>query len=179
MSRNYTHVFFINFCILLLFTLSFDLINAESIIKSLPGKSLNTKKEISEYLKKNDLTVLLFYYRTESDKSNSVAENIKKVYSKLKYLIDIILINCDNNSMEECTIDDNEDEEEFFKIEVHIPPEYKFNPYTKEINKYQKLLYTKKTTSEKDLYNFITKAIIPRERILTNENYDEFKEISD
>ena len=179
MPRNYTYFFFIDLYILLLFSLSFDLINTESIIKTLPGKRINTKKEISEYLKKSDLTVLLFYYRTESNKSNSVAENLKIVYSKLRYLIDIILINCDDNIMEECIIDDNNDDDEFFKIEVHIPPEYKFNPYTKEINKHQKFVYTKKNVSEKELYNFITKAIISRERIVTNENYEEFKEISD
>ena len=60
MPRNYTYFFFIYLYILLLFSLSFDLINTESIIKTLPGKRINTKKEISEYMK----NTVLFLHRT-------------------------------------------------------------------------------------------------------------------
>ena len=165
--------------ILILFFLSFNIIKAESEIKTLPGKRLNTQDEISEYLKKTDLTILVFYYRTEADKSNSVAESLKIVYSKLQYLLEYILVNCDDNGMEECRENDDETEDEFFRIEVYVPPEYKYNPYTKELNKHQKMLYTKKTITDKALYNFLTKTIISREQIITNENYENFKSRND
>ena len=175
MSQNFLN----NFLILIIFILSLNIIKSASEIKTLPGKRLKNQEEISEYLKKNDLTTLVFYYKTESDKSNQVAENLKIVYSKLQYLIEYILVNCDDSSMEECKANDDEMEDEFFRIEVYVPPEYKFNPYTKEMNKHQKLLYTKSSITDKALYNFLTKLIISREQIITSENYENFKSRSD
>ena len=179
MSQNQSSIFRFGIYIIILFFISFNLIKTESEIKTLPGIRLNTQEEISEYLKKTDLTILVFYYRTESDKSNSVAESLKIVYSKLQYLIEYILVDCDDNGMEECRANDDEMEDEFFKIEVYVPPEYKFNPYTKEMNKHQKMLYTKKTITDKALYNFLTKTIISREQIITTENYENFRSRSD
>ena len=179
MSENQSSFFRSFFYILILFIISFNLTKAESEIKKLPGKRFNTQEEINDYLKKTDLTVLAFFYRPESDKSNSVAESLKIVYSKLQYLIEFILINCDESSMEECRQSDDEMEDEFFKIEVYMPPEYRYNPYTKELNKHQKLMYTKNSITDKALYNFLTKTIISREQILTNENFDNFKSRND
>jgi len=179
MSENQSSFFRSFFYILILFIISFNLTKAESEIKKLPGKRFNTQEEINDYLKKTDLTVLAFFYRPESDKSNSVAESLKIVYSKLQYLIEYILINCDESSMEECRQSDDEMEDEFFKIEVYMPPEYRYNPYTKELNKHQKLMYTKNSITDKALYNFLTKTIISREQILTNENFDNFKSRND
>ena len=170
-----SRIFRINFFILIFFILSLHSIKSESEIKTLPGKRLKTQEEISEYLKKNDLTTLVFFYRKESDKSNQVAENLKIVYSKLQYLIEYILVDCDDNNMEECKANDDEMEDEFFRIEVYVPPEFKFNPYTKEMNKHQKLMYTKSSITDKALYNFLTKLIISREHMITSENYENFK----
>ena len=173
---------FSRFCIfiLILFLLSFNFAKGESQVKALPGKRFKTQEEISEFLKTTDLTILVFYYKTGSEKSNAVAENLKIVYSKLQYLIEYIIVNCDDNSMEECIAnDDNIDEDDFFRIEIYVPPEYKFNPYTKEMNKHQKLLYTKTSITDKALYNFLTKAIISREKIVTSENYENFKSRTD
>ena len=179
MSQYQSSFFRTFFYILILFIISFNLTKAESEIKKLPWKRLNTQEEITDYLKKTDLTVLAFFYKPESDKSNSVAESLKIVYSKLQYLIEFILINCDESSMEECRQSDDEMEDEFFKIEVYMPPEYRYNPYTKELNKHQKLMYTKNSITDKALYNFLTKTIISREQILTNENFDNFKSRND
>ena len=101
-----SRIFRINFFILIFFILSLHSIKSESEIKTLPGKRLKTQEEISEYLKKNDLTTLVFFYRKESDKSNQVAENLKIVYSKLQYLIEYILVDCDDNNMEKCKVND-------------------------------------------------------------------------
>ena len=179
MSQNKMSLINITLFSLILFFLSFNLSKSQSEIKTLPGKRFNTQEEISQYLKTTDLTVLVFYYRPESEKSNSVAENLKIVYSKLQYLIEYILVNCDDNRMEECTPLDDSMEEDFFRIEVYVPPEYKFNPYTKEINMHQKMLYTKTSITDKALYNFLTKTIISREQIITSENFENFKSRDD
>ena len=163
------------FCLIIFFLcLSFS--KSASEIKTLPGIKLDTQEEISQYLKKIDVTILVFYYKTESEKAEEIAGNLKIVYSKLKYLIEIIKVNCDNNHMEECTkTEDNLMDEEFYRIEVYVPPLYKLNPYTKEMNSHQKLQYAKTDISDKALYKFLTKTIISREQVITNENFENFK----
>jgi len=127
-SLQHLLLFFSIFFLCIAFTKS------ASEIKTLPGIALDSQDEISQYLKKSDVTLLVFYYKTESEKAEEIAGNLKIVYSKLKYLIEIIKINCDNNHMEECTkTEDNLMDEEFYRIEVYMPPLYKYNPYTKEI----------------------------------------------
>ena len=171
---------FINIFFLITLSFSLNYIKASSEIDTLPGIRLSTQEEISNYLKTSDLTTLVFYYKTESDISQSIAKNLKIVYSKLKYLTEFILVNCDNIFKDECKpIKGNIDEINFFKLELYIPPEYKFNPYTKEMNKHNKIPYTKPNVNDKSLYTFISKAIISREQTITNENFENFKSRSD
>ena len=171
---------FINIILFVIFIFSFNYIETTSEFDSLPGKRFTTSDEIQNFLKKIDLTILVFYYRTNSEISKEVAKNLKIVYSKLKYLTDFILINCDDNDMAECRLNNkNLDEDNFFYLEIYIPPELKFNPYTKEINKHHKIPYSKTNISEKALYNFISKGIISKEQMLTLENFENFKSRSD
>ena len=175
MTRNYSSTLFF-FLFLAIFFLSFSFIKASSEIKTLPGKKFNSQEEISQYLKSTDVTILVFYYKTESEKAEELAQSLKVVYSKLKYLIEIIKVNCDNNHMDECTkTEDNLLDEEFYRLEIYVPPLYKHNPYTREMNSHQKLQYAKSDISDKALYKFLTKTIISREQVITNENYENFK----
>ena len=175
MPRNYSSTTFI-FLFLTIFFLSFSFTQAGSGIKTLPGTKFSSQEEISQYLKSTDVTILVFYYKTESEKAEELAESLKVVYSKLKYLVEIIKVNCDNNYMDECTkTEDNLLDEEFYRLEIYVPPLYKQNPYTREINSHQKLQYAKSDISDKALYKFLTKTIISREQVITNENYENFK----
>ena len=151
-------------------------VQSEYEVTKLPGQRFTTEDQIKAFLNKTDVTVLVFYYKKESDKSNEIAKNLKVVYSKLKYLIDYILIDCDKSRMNECRQTEEEDiEDAFYRIEMYVPPQYKYNPYTKELNPHQKLQYAKTDVSDKALYKFLTKVIISREQKVTNENYENFK----
>ena len=57
---------------------------------------------------------------------------------------------------------------------MYVPPELKFNPYTKELNPHQKLRYAKSDVSDKAIYKFLTRVIISREQKVTNSNYKTF-----
>ena len=161
---------------LTIFLICLSFTKSASELKTLPGIKFDSQEEISQYLKKTDVTILVLYYKSESEKAEEIAGNLKIVYSKLKYLIEIIKVDCDNNPMEECTqTEDNLMDEEFYRIEVYVPPIYKLNPYTKEMNSHQKLQYAKSDISDKALYKFLTKTIISREQIITNENFENFK----
>ena len=176
MPRNHQKKFPHIFLIITLLILSINLSQEKSELKTLPGKKFSSQEEISEYLKTTDTTILVFYYKTASENAEEIAKKLKVVYSKLKYLIDLILVNCDNNLMEECTkSEDNLLDEEFYRIEIYVPPLYKYNPYTKELNSHQKMQYMKSDVSDKALYKFLTKAIISREQVITKENYENFK----
>ena len=176
MPRNPLSKFSHIFLILTLFILSINYTQEKSELKSLPGKKFSSQEEITSYLKTADTTILVFYYKTASENAEEIAKNLKIVYSKLKYLIELISINCDDNTMDECTkTEDNLMDEEFYRIEIYVPPLYKQNPYTKELNSHQKMQYAKSDTSDKALYKFLTKMIISREQVITNENYENFK----
>jgi len=176
MPRNPLSKFSHIFLILTLFILSINYTQEKSELKSLPGKKFSSQEEITSYLKTVDTTIVVFYYKTASENAEEIAKNLKVVYSKLKYLIELISINCDDNSMDECTkTEDNLMDEEFYRIEIYVPPLYKQNPYTKELNSHQKMQYAKSDTSDKALYKFLTKMIISREQVITNENYENFK----
>ena len=152
------------------------IVHSENEITKLPGKRFTTEEEIKNYLSETDVTILVFYYKKESEKSNEIAKNLKVVYSKLQYLIDYILIDCDKSHMDECRQTEEEDiDDAFYRIEMYVPPQYKYNPYTKELNKHQKLQYAKTDISDKAIYKFLTKIIISREQKVTNENYENFK----
>ena len=176
MPRNPLSKFSHIFLIITLFILSINYTQEKSELKSLPGKKFSSQEEITSYLKTTDTTILVFYYKTASENAEEIAKNLKVVYSKLKYLIELISINCDDNTMDECTkTEDNLMDEEFYRIEIYVPPLYKQNPYTKELNSHQKMQYAKSDTSDKALYKFLTKMIISREQVITNENYENFK----
>ena len=172
MTRNLN--FFGKFSLFFLFFLSFQFVHCESEFKGLPGKRFKTQKEMETYLNKTDLAVLAFFYKKESDKSIEIAKNLKIVYSKLQYLVEYILVDCDKSKMEQCKLTDEDFEDTFYRIEMYMPPELKFNPYTKELNPHQKVQYMKTDVSDKALYKFLTKIIISREERLTNENFERF-----
>ena len=174
MTRNLTFFEKI-FTFLIVFISCMNFAYSEYEVTKLPGKKFTTEEEIQEYLDITDVTVLVLYYKKESDKSNQVAKNLKVVYSKLQYLIEFISIDCDKSKIEGCRQNDDDMEDEFYRIEMFVPPQYKYNPYTKELNKHQKLQYAKSDVSDKALYKFLTKIIISREQKVTNENYENFK----
>ena len=179
MTRNLTFFWkILTFCLIFISSIQFVLTDSE--IKKLPGQRLSNEEEIKTYLNKTDVTVVVFYYKEESDKSNQVAKSLKVVYSKLQYLMEYILVDCDKSSMSQCRADDDEDmEDKFYRIEIYVPPQYKYNPYTRQLNAHQKLEYKKDDIGDKALYKFITKTIISREQKITNENYENFKQKSD
>ena len=155
-------------------------VHSESEFKKLPGKRFKTEEEIQLFLAQSDMAILAFYYKKESYKSKEVAKNLKLVYNKLQYLVEFILVDCDKSKVELCKKTEEDDiDDEFYRIEMYIPPQYKINPYTSEINTYQKLQYRKTDVSDKALYKFLTKIIISREENVSNRNFETFKGKSD
>ena len=179
MTRN-SSLFWQLLSLFIIFISSMQFVKSESEITKLPGQRFTTEEEIKSYLNKTDVTVLAFFYKEESDKSNQVAKNLKIVYSKLQYLAEFILVDCDKSHMSQCKPSDDDDmEDNFFHLEIYVPPQYKYNPYTKELNTYTTLQYTKKEITDKAIYKALTKMIISREQKVSNENYENFRQKND
>ena len=160
----------------LIFIFFFLFINyVENEVSTLLGHKFKTEEQIKSFLEKTDVTILVFYYKKASEKSNEIAKSLKIVYNRLRYLIDFILIDCYKSQMNECKEIAEEDiEEAFYRIEMYVPPEIKFNTYTKELNPHQRLRYAKTDVSDKAIYKFLTRVIISREQKVTNLNYKNF-----
>jgi hypothetical protein len=67
MPRNHSSIFSYLFLLLLILSFSSIFAKVETEIKKLPSKKFTTQEEISKYLKTTDLTILVFYYKTESE----------------------------------------------------------------------------------------------------------------
>lgn len=110
-----------------------------------------------------------------------VAHFLSNVAEKLNYLSGILLINCEDNETEfERCRDENKEKAKEKDIDIYpmitlfIPPELKFNPYTKKFNKHYEKMYDKQEISENFIYNFITANILNKGKKLNDDNIDDF-----
>jgi len=131
---------------------------------------------LEKLLEETDLTYLGFYYKKQSENSEKAALFLLNISQKLDYLSGIILINCEDNSeFEKCKTQDKEKNIDVFPvITLFIPPELKFNPYTKKFNKHYERLYDKNEFSENLVYNFVTSNILNKGLKLNPDNIDDF-----
>ena len=80
MPRNKCSEFPTFFIFLIIVFISFSFTLSLKEVKTLPGKKFNTQEDISRYLQTTDVTVLVFYYKTESEKADEIAQHLKVVY---------------------------------------------------------------------------------------------------
>lgn len=138
---------------------------------------------MEKLLNESDLTFLAFYYKKNSENSKKVAEFLVNISEKLNYLSGIILIDCDKvdkNYFVRCSSEVEKETEDLFPIvNLYIPPELKFNPYTKKFNSHLERNYEKKEYSENFIYNFITSNILNKGIKLNSDNLENFLGNSD
>lgn len=135
-------------------------------------------------LEETDLTYLAFYYKKDSQNSKTAAHFLINTAEKLNYLAGIILINCDQDlnspqafEFEKCKVPkEAKDNQDYFPvITLLVPPELKYNPYTKKFNKHYERMWDRPEFSENLVYNFITSSINNRGIVrLNNDNIDDF-----
>ncbi len=139
---------------------------------------------MDKLLDETDLTYLAFYYKKESINSNAGAQFLLNTADKLNYLAGIILIDCgavDESEAaqkpQKCKIpkEAQRAEPDYFPvITLFIPPELKFNPYTKKFNKHFEKQWDRPEFSENLVYSFITNNIANRGMKLNSENFEDF-----
>lgn len=123
---------------------------------------------------------MAYYYKKDSPNSNAAAQFLVNTSEKLNYLAGIILIDCgaDENEakkFERCKAPKEAAESDYFPvITLLVPPELKFNPYTKKFNKHYERQWDRPEFSENLVYNFITSSISNRGVKLNSDNIDDF-----
>lgn len=135
------------------------------------GIHLDHPDHLSNYLNSTDVTYLLYYYKPDNTNSQIGAQYIRSVADKLQFLASVLLVNCDNESFADvkpCST------EGFPKMTALVPPEYRINPYTKEMNNYSEVVFRETNVTETSIYNFVTRNIISRTTKLTFGNIDNF-----
>lgn len=70
-------------------------------------------------------------------------------------------------------------EDRFPIISIYVPPELKFNPYTKQMNKHSERQYDKKEFSENLAYSFLTSNILNKGLNLDTDNIEMFLQNED
>jgi len=129
---------------------------------------LNSPEQLNDLLTTTDTTYLVYYYKKSSKSSKIGASLLKRISEKLESLAQIALVNCDSDNAQAfkyCKIDDP-NKDSFPRITVHRPPDYRENPYTKEVSKHEEKIIPNGSISETVLQNFIT-SNIPSTRTLS------------
>jgi hypothetical protein len=148
----------------------------ESIFQAIEGLTITSEQAIRDILASTDMTYLAYYYVKSSPNSRIGADILSRVAEKLNFLAGILLIDCDDYQTDNQVICKKpEDAKDGFpKMILYVPPEYKYNPYTKQLNEHFTKFYEKNEVSETLIYNFITQNIPSRSIALTSENHETF-----
>jgi len=138
---------------------------------------INSENEYDKLLNTTDVTYLVFLYKRLHQPSQDVARNLVKIATKLQYLSSIMLVDCGSKygqTLSECA-DIHTLPQNYPKIKLLVPPEYRFNPYTKKMNRHSELPWEKgDMLKEEEVYNFLTNNIISRSSKLSVDNIDIF-----
>eukprot|EP00340_Litonotus_pictus_P005113 CAMPEP_0170519096 /NCGR_PEP_ID=MMETSP0209-20121228/4628_1 /TAXON_ID=665100 ORGANISM="Litonotus pictus, Strain P1" /NCGR_SAMPLE_ID=MMETSP0209 /ASSEMBLY_ACC=CAM_ASM_000301 /LENGTH=759 /DNA_ID=CAMNT_0010804895 /DNA_START=8 /DNA_END=2287 /DNA_ORIENTATION=- len=144
-------------------------------------KHLVSNSIMLEKLKDSETTFFLYYYHPDSENSKMGVKFVNELLPKLNYIAEVLFINCQFSEYSDKNVCKKPEEvkDGFPRMVVLVPPKIRFNPYTKEINKYTEKKYLEKEVSPKSIYKFITDNVPDYSVSLNNDNIDEFLNNSD
>lgn len=144
-------------------------IDAEAF-NQLPGTKLLNKEQLEKIQSESDITFLQFFYSKSSKNSYMSINFVNSVATKLSFLADILTVDCDEaTDFDYCNV--SKDPQSFPRMKALVPPQYKINPYTKQVSKYLEYNYSENTVSENSIYNFVSKHIQNKGIKLNFENH--------
>jgi hypothetical protein len=148
----------------------------DDLFYSINGLTVRSEKTIREILSSTDMTYFVYVYLKTSPNSRAGAELVSRVAEKLEFIAGILLIDCDDYETDNPKICERPEgaKDGFPKMFLYVPPEYKYNPYTKEMNEHTIKPYSKNEVSDSLIYNFITQNIPSRSVQINAENHETF-----
>lgn len=150
--------------------------NQDSVFDQVMGIKLKRMEGLEKLLDESDMTHFTYYYKKTSNNSKLGAQLLSNVSRKLAYLANIVMIDCDEIEPKDTPMceKDPEAKDGYPKMEVYSPPEFKYNPYTKKLNRHTRKMYNTEQVSENLIYNFITQNIPARSLKINTENFEGF-----
>lgn len=148
----------------------------EGIFEKIKSHKIKSLQEIEILKNTTDMTYLIFLYKKSSKISRLIAPQLMILGNKLDYIAELILVDCDEINFINDTVCEhkNQTQDQFPRMKVLVPPEFRLNPYTKKMNQYYEIPFEGKEVSESILFNFITKYVNSHAIKLSTSNLDNF-----
>jgi hypothetical protein len=128
------------------------------------GIKIRDYTEVERYLNTTDTTYFVYFYNKTGMNSVMGAYYLQKLDRKLDYITKIFLIDCNEliqkNSIKQCQIHKNTTFDPYPQFELLIPPLYRFDPSTKQMNTHTNVRFSEKHVTEDTLYRFIVENIV-------------------
>ena len=147
----------------------------ESVFDHILSQNITDHNQIETLKKTTDITYFVYYYKRTSKTSRLISTILIQLSQKLQYIAEILLVNCENvkNEPKICK-DDDPTKDTFPRMLVLSPPEFRMNPYTKQLNTYSEYSWNIEKVSEQALLNFITKHVVSHARKITGSTINSF-----
>lgn len=151
-----------------------DVTFPQSLFDEVPGRRIIRMAEIEKLSNSSDFTFFLYTYSRDSLNSRKGIVFLKSVAKKLNNLVEFLFYDCTDNveKIELCLKKNSTDG--FPRMIAFVAPEYRINPYTKEINYHSQVIFKTGSVNELLIYNFITENIISHTIKLNSENFESF-----
>ena len=148
----------------------------EQIFDKIKAHQIKSLQEIEIFKNTTDMTYFIYYYKKSSKTSRQIAQILIPLGLKIDYIAELVLVNCEEDNIKNDKICEHKDlsQDSFPRMDILVPPEYRFNPYTKKLNQYTVFPWQGKEVSEKILFNFITKHVQSKAIKLSSSNIDNF-----
>lgn len=134
--------------------------------------------EFQEWVFKNDVTFLTYYYSRNDTFSKMGAYYLYQLENKLDYLANIIFINCDEvkqrDTIKECNIKDSKGNFIFPRMKLAVPSKQKYNPFTKQVDIHNEVAFRESSVSSEIMFDFIVKNLISHTTNITSTNIKSF-----
>lgn len=138
----------------------------------------NNMEDFQEWVYKNDVTFLTYYYSKNHTFSKMGAYYLYKLENKLDGLAKIVFIDCDEikqrDKVNECNVKDKQGEYIFPRMKLAVPPREKYNPITKKVDIHTEVRYSENNVSTDLMYKFIINNLKSHTQILDSSNLKSF-----
>lgn len=138
----------------------------------------NNMEDFQEWVYKNDVTFLTYYYSKNHTFSKMGAYYLYKLENKLDGLAKIVFIDCDEvkqrDKVNECNVKDKKGEYIFPRMKLAVPPKEKYNPITKKVDIHNEVKYSENNVSTDLMYKFIINNLKSHTQLLDSSNLKTF-----
>ena len=150
--------------------------SGEEIFDHIIAHKVKTLQEIEFLQNTTDMTYFIYCFKKSSKTSRQIAPLLLNMAKKLEYIAEFILLDCDevNFINQKVCEHKNLTLDQFPRMKVLVPPEFRINPYTKKLNGYTEVPIEGKQISNQILFNFITKYVHSHAMKLSSSNIDNF-----